>query len=68
MNKNLKFSDKETELFFEMISEWADIQFYDNSEISFKHLYDLWILLYRKEYKNNCPYKIKPFEVLIYIK
>lgn len=43
MNKDLKFTDKETELFFNMIAEWVDIQFFDKAEISFYHLYDLWI-------------------------
>lgn len=61
MDKNLKFTDLETELFYEMMVEWTDIHFIDNSEISFIHLYKLWEKTYRKEYIEECPYKIKPF-------
>ena len=50
MDKNLKFTDDETELFYDMIAERCSIHFQDNSQISFKHLYQLWESMYRSEY------------------
>ena len=41
MNNNLKFTDIETELFYEMITEHVKLNFPNNSEISFRHLCEL---------------------------
>lgn len=50
MDKNLKFTDDETEMFYDIIAERCSIHFQDNAQISFKHLYQLWDSMYRKEY------------------
>lgn len=65
MDKNLKFTDKETELFYDMINEWIEVHFQDNSEISFRNLYGLWCSNYRKEFWNECGLKVKPFQFMI---
>lgn len=65
MNNNLKFTDMETELFYNMISEVIELNFQNNSEISFKHLFKLWDTFHRKLYMEKSTSNIKPFIFLI---
>ncbi|WP_455717790.1 hypothetical protein [Anaerosporobacter sp.] len=66
MDKNLKFTDEETKMFYDMIADKCSIHFIDNAQISFKHLYNLWDFMYREEYLEEMLVDdIKPYRFTI---